>query len=62
MRAATASHCSIEHPKLSARQLVHIDGSFAERLDRAIERSTSAKVINGEAKMIEAKTAGISRL
>jgi hypothetical protein len=28
-----------KHPKLSAAQIVHLGGSFAERLERAIERS-----------------------
>jgi hypothetical protein len=41
-------------PKLSAQQLVHIDGSFAERLDKGVERSERARVINGNgARVIE---------
>jgi hypothetical protein len=51
MRAATAA-LQFEHPKLSAQQLVHIDGSWAERLDRAIEKSAPARN-GGSAKVIE---------
>jgi hypothetical protein len=43
-----------EKPKLSAMALVHRDGDYAERLERAIERSDRARVINGNAaKVIE---------
>jgi hypothetical protein len=56
MRAAIAA-LQFEHPKLSAAAVVHDDGTWAERLEKAIERSgrgkvngngDGAKVINGE--------------
>jgi hypothetical protein len=66
MRAAVAA-LQFEHPKLSAAAVVHDDGTFAQRLERAIERSgrvingEGAKVINGEgAKLIE--HSGLRRL
>jgi|SRR5271166_1171059 len=65
-----------EKPKLSAAQLVHYQGDMAERLDRAIERSNAARIVNdGNAKLIDhdpsegqkvsaaqAKPAGVRRL
>jgi hypothetical protein len=43
------------HPKLSAQAIMHDDGTWAQRLEKAIERServrlngNRAKVINGE--------------
>lgn len=41
------------HPKLSATAIVHEDGSFAERLERAVERSR--KVIDHVPAQLEAK-------
>jgi hypothetical protein len=47
--------------------LVHRDGDYAERLDRAIERSDRARVINGNGtKVIEhepqSKPSGVRRI
>ncbi len=65
MRAAAIA-LPHEHPKLSAQQLVHIDGSWAERLDKAVERSARARIINGNgAKVIEhpqSKPSGVRRI
>jgi hypothetical protein len=46
MRAASLA-IPFEHPKLSAAQLVHYDGTWAERLDKAVARSEAARVVNG---------------
>jgi hypothetical protein len=56
MRAAALA-IPHEHPRLSAMALVHNEGDMAERLDRAIERSNSARLVNG-AKLIEAQPIG----
>jgi hypothetical protein len=52
MRAAVAA-LQFEHPKLSAAAVVHDDGTFAQRLEKALLRSAlanggGANVINGE--------------
>jgi hypothetical protein len=41
-----------EKPKLSAQQLVHIDGSWADRLDKAVERSERARLNGNGAKVV----------
>ena len=56
-----------EKPKLSATALMHAEGDFADRLQRAIERSAlangeGAKVINGdgrEGSLIEHEPQGL---
>jgi len=49
------------HAKLSTVALVQ-PGEVARKLDDAIERSNRAKLINGEAKAIEAKPVGPAKL
>jgi ActR/RegA family two-component response regulator len=52
MRAAVAA-LQFEHPKLSAAAVVHDDGTFAARLERALERSGRALTNGDGAKLIE---------
>jgi len=58
---AMAEAAKYIHAKLSTVALVQ-PGDFARKLDIAIERSNRAKLINGEAKAIEAKPSGVRRL
>jgi len=52
MRAAVAAW-KFEHPKLSAAAVVHDDGTFAQRLERALERSGRALTNGNGSKVIE---------
>jgi hypothetical protein len=53
-----------EHPKLAVTAVIS-EGSFADRLDKAVERSNRIKngevVVNGQPKLIEAKPEGFKR-
>src|SRR5262249_1005774 len=51
-----------EYPNYAVIGHARPDDDWAVRLDRAIERSNKAKLINGEAKAIEAKPSGVRRL
>ncbi len=72
MRAAIAA-LQYEHPKLGVQMNLHDDGTWAERLEKAIERSANTynpKAINGngerakliEAKPVEGSTRGLRRI
>jgi hypothetical protein len=61
MRAAI-SCLQFEHPKLSAAAVMHDDGTWAERLEKAIERSERVR-LNGEgAKPKVIEHSGLRRL
>jgi glycosyltransferase A (GT-A) superfamily protein (DUF2064 family) len=52
MRAAVAA-LPFEQPKLQATAITHYDGDFADRLDRALERSAAQPMKVIEAKPVE---------